>query len=564
MSDVAASGGYYIASGATKIFALDDTLTGSIGVVGGKIAPGRRAREARRQHVPDGPRQARDDDGEPRAVDRRRARRDQDDDGGGLRRRSSAASPTGATSARTTIAARSRRAACGPARRRRSSAWSTRSAGSTPRSPRRARSARSTPPTELEVYPPAPTLRDVLRGVRRRASAVRLGARHAELAGGAARAAIARSRRAAADRLLELVMSFRTTTIQARRRAAGGAVKRATRRRACAARRVRPEHCAPSPAPRRAATRVRDRHPRPRSRPQGPVVDEAGSTAPRSASTRTTSSTCPAGYDDQRRRQALPGVLLPARPRRRRDQLDQGRPPRRRPPTSSALDAIVVMPDGDDGFYVDSVAPIDYDACMKDGTGLFMPGDAAARQDLRAPAQLRDVHHPRSGRRRRRDATARSRRATARAIAGLSMGGFGALELAMRHPDLFAAAASHSGVDVADLRAARIRTTPGKVELITDVDGWGASPPTERAAVGSDAVRHRHRALEGARPDVARRRRSRPASSRSTSTAAPRTTSASTTRPTYLHDCCSPQHIDHSVLPRTGPPRLRVLERARR
>jgi protease-4 len=40
MSDVAASGGYYISSGATKIFALPDTLTGSIGVVGGKIAPG--------------------------------------------------------------------------------------------------------------------------------------------------------------------------------------------------------------------------------------------------------------------------------------------------------------------------------------------------------------------------------------------------------------------------------------------------------------------------------------------------------------------------------------------
>ena len=40
MSDVAASGGYYIASNATKIFALEDTLTGSIGVVGGKLAPG--------------------------------------------------------------------------------------------------------------------------------------------------------------------------------------------------------------------------------------------------------------------------------------------------------------------------------------------------------------------------------------------------------------------------------------------------------------------------------------------------------------------------------------------
>ncbi len=40
MSDVAASGGYYIAAGATKIYAMPDTLTGSIGVVGGKLAPG--------------------------------------------------------------------------------------------------------------------------------------------------------------------------------------------------------------------------------------------------------------------------------------------------------------------------------------------------------------------------------------------------------------------------------------------------------------------------------------------------------------------------------------------
>jgi len=39
MSDVAASGGYYIAAGATKIYAQPDTLTGSIGVVGGKLAP---------------------------------------------------------------------------------------------------------------------------------------------------------------------------------------------------------------------------------------------------------------------------------------------------------------------------------------------------------------------------------------------------------------------------------------------------------------------------------------------------------------------------------------------
>jgi protease-4 len=40
MASVAASGGYYIAAGASQIFALDNTLTGSIGVVGGKLAVG--------------------------------------------------------------------------------------------------------------------------------------------------------------------------------------------------------------------------------------------------------------------------------------------------------------------------------------------------------------------------------------------------------------------------------------------------------------------------------------------------------------------------------------------
>lgn len=40
MSDVAASGGYYISAGAKKIYAEPGTLTGSIGVVGGKLATG--------------------------------------------------------------------------------------------------------------------------------------------------------------------------------------------------------------------------------------------------------------------------------------------------------------------------------------------------------------------------------------------------------------------------------------------------------------------------------------------------------------------------------------------
>jgi protease-4 len=40
MGGVAASGGYYISTGATKIFANANTLTGSIGVVGGKVVVG--------------------------------------------------------------------------------------------------------------------------------------------------------------------------------------------------------------------------------------------------------------------------------------------------------------------------------------------------------------------------------------------------------------------------------------------------------------------------------------------------------------------------------------------
>ena len=40
MSDTAASGGYYISMAARRIFAEPGTLTGSIGVVGGKIVTG--------------------------------------------------------------------------------------------------------------------------------------------------------------------------------------------------------------------------------------------------------------------------------------------------------------------------------------------------------------------------------------------------------------------------------------------------------------------------------------------------------------------------------------------
>ena len=146
------------------------------------------------------------------------------------------------------------------------------------------------------------------------------------------------------------------------------------------------------------------------------------------------------------------------------------------------LEAILVMPDGDDGFYADAVTPVDYDACMKNGTGLFLP--QAQRRDETCVRQrnyetymtkdlLGDV-----------DANYRTiATREGRGIAGFSMGGFGALELAMRHPDLFAAAASHSGVD-ALLYAGPHPYGTGIVTLVTDVSTWGRTGDPQIEAIG--------------------------------------------------------------------------------
>jgi S-formylglutathione hydrolase FrmB len=135
------------------------------------------------------------------------------------------------------------------------------------------------------------------------------------------------------------------------------------------------------------------------------------------------------------------------------------------------LAAIVVMPDGDDGFYVDSPAKIDYDRCMKDGTGLFVqatqPRDTTCVRARRYESYItKDL----VGWADTRYRTIASR--DGRAIAGLSMGGFGAMALALRHPDMFAAAASHSGA-IALLFGGPRPFAPGKSTQLTDVSGWG-------------------------------------------------------------------------------------------
>lgn len=130
------------------------------------------------------------------------------------------------------------------------------------------------------------------------------------------------------------------------------------------------------------------------------------------------------------------------------------------------VQAIIVMPDGDDSFYVNAVTPGNYDECMKTGEGLFFPVQPLSTKCVKTPAYESWITKDLVA---WTDATYRTIAAKqGRAIVGLSMGGFGALQLAMRHKDLYAAAGSHSGVD-ALLYKGPFPYEKGKVELFTQV-----------------------------------------------------------------------------------------------
>jgi len=94
---------------------------------------------------------------------------------------------------------------------------------------------------------------------------------------------------------------------------------------------------------------------------------------------------------------------------------------------------ILVMPDGDDGWYTNwEEAPQPYGACLVD-TLLNRAAPAHYHTSIDSIAAVDSTYRTLADRRHR-------------GIAGLSMGGFGAVTIALEHPDVFSAAASHSGV----------------------------------------------------------------------------------------------------------------------
>jgi S-formylglutathione hydrolase FrmB len=151
------------------------------------------------------------------------------------------------------------------------------------------------------------------------------------------------------------------------------------------------------------------------------------------------------------------------------------------------LRALVVTPDGDAGFYVDGAAKPDYDACLRDKPP-FAPEEAPERYCVKSPRYATYITEDLL-----EDVAKRYRviaRREGRGIAGLSMGGFGALTIAMRHADVFAAAASTSGLVSLGYGGPRPYDGLSSVRTLSPSE-WGAGYPGRiaehvKAIMGTD------------------------------------------------------------------------------
>jgi S-formylglutathione hydrolase FrmB len=150
---------------------------------------------------------------------------------------------------------------------------------------------------------------------------------------------------------------------------------------------------------------------------------------------------------------------------------------------AGAPEAILAMPDGDDGWYTTAASLPDLTRC---------PADTVRRE----PAATYCVPWPHyddyivSDILGHLDARYRTKAERAhRAIAGLSMGGYGAMTLALSFPEQFAAAASHSGVLSPRLLPGNADSAPRYAQTITEFErAAGSLWPSQRIAFGADSI----------------------------------------------------------------------------
>jgi S-formylglutathione hydrolase FrmB len=144
-------------------------------------------------------------------------------------------------------------------------------------------------------------------------------------------------------------------------------------------------------------------------------------------------------------------------------------------PTADALslDAIVVMPDGDAGFYTNWAEPVSRADCLSKRP----PFSATERPEAYCVASARYEDYIRHDLVAHVDGSYRTLTdRAARGIAGLSMGGYGALAIAMKNPDVFSAAASHSGI-ASLLYDGPHPFQPGQGRRATRYEAWGMTYP---------------------------------------------------------------------------------------
>ena len=166
---------------------------------------------------------------------------------------------------------------------------------------------------------------------------------------------------------------------------------------------------------------------------------------------------------------------------------------------------IVVMPDGDDGFYTTWNFLGDWTGCRRN-----RPPNAEPADSYCVPWPHYDEYIVRDlvGYIDRRYRTVADRRR--RGIAGLSMGGYGAITLALAYPDVFSAAASHSassrprkgggrGVSPRDALTSIhfVRRGPRRSGRSSAPRFWKGQRRLDRSGTGGPAAR-----LRGKRPEM--------------------------------------------------------------
>ncbi len=159
--------------------------------------------------------------------------------------------------------------------------------------------------------------------------------------------------------------------------------------------------------------------------------------------------------------------------------------------TTGMPEMIVVMPDGDNGFYHTWKTSPDYAACIRRRAVLLggeLPTDFCVRHMRYDDYIARDLVA-------RIDSTYRTiADGRHRAVAGLSMGGYGAVYLPLKYPAVFAAGASLSG---AGLALMRIGGYPDAAPLseATTIDelhaAWTSTWPDMMQELGNDIANWR-------------------------------------------------------------------------